>query len=103
MPCHQRPVRALASARAYHRVLKIARTIADLDGGGDITTAHVTEATSPAFASAAMVRWPRLSCSPHRSPRSGWILPGMVGESGAAYPLGPPAAFGGSVPFRHGV
>ena len=32
------------SARAYHRVLKIARTIADLDGGSDITTAHVGEA-----------------------------------------------------------
>lgn len=32
------------SARAYHRVLKIARTIADLDGGGEIGTAHVSEA-----------------------------------------------------------
>jgi len=32
------------SARAYHRVLKIARTIADLDGGGDISTAHLAEA-----------------------------------------------------------
>jgi magnesium chelatase family protein len=32
------------SARAYHRVVKVARTIADLDGGGDITTAHVSEA-----------------------------------------------------------
>jgi len=32
------------SARAYHRVLKIARTIADLDGDGDISTAHVSEA-----------------------------------------------------------
>ncbi len=32
------------SARAYHRVLKLARTIADLDGGGDITTGHVSEA-----------------------------------------------------------
>ncbi|HET7463070.1 MAG TPA: YifB family Mg chelatase-like AAA ATPase [Longimicrobium sp.] len=32
------------SARAYHRVLKIARTIADLDGSADITTAHVSEA-----------------------------------------------------------
>ncbi|HEU0012481.1 MAG TPA: YifB family Mg chelatase-like AAA ATPase, partial [Longimicrobium sp.] len=32
------------SARAYHRVLKIARTIADLDGAGDIGTAHVSEA-----------------------------------------------------------
>jgi magnesium chelatase family protein len=32
------------SARAYHRVLKIARTIADLEGGGDITNAHIAEA-----------------------------------------------------------
>lgn len=32
------------SARAYHRVLKIARTIADLEGGGEITTAHISEA-----------------------------------------------------------
>ena len=32
------------SARAYHRILKIARTIADLDGAGDIGTAHVSEA-----------------------------------------------------------
>lgn len=32
------------SARAYHRVLKIARTIADLDGADEIGTAHVAEA-----------------------------------------------------------
>jgi magnesium chelatase family protein len=32
------------SARAYHRVIKIARTIADLDGGANITTAHIGEA-----------------------------------------------------------
>ena len=32
------------SARAYHRVLKIARTIADLDGAAEIGTAHVSEA-----------------------------------------------------------
>jgi magnesium chelatase family protein len=32
------------SARAYHRVLKIARTIADLEGAGEIGTAHVAEA-----------------------------------------------------------
>jgi magnesium chelatase family protein len=32
------------SARAYHRVIKIARTIADLEGGGEITTAHLGEA-----------------------------------------------------------
>jgi magnesium chelatase family protein len=32
------------SARAYHRVLKIARTIADLDGSEKILNHHVSEA-----------------------------------------------------------
>jgi magnesium chelatase family protein len=32
------------SARAYHRILKIARTIADLVGAADIESAHVSEA-----------------------------------------------------------
>jgi magnesium chelatase family protein len=32
------------SARAYHRVLKIARTIADLDGGEKMQPNHVGEA-----------------------------------------------------------
>lgn len=32
------------SARAYHRVLKIARTIADLDGAAHVASAHVAEA-----------------------------------------------------------
>jgi magnesium chelatase family protein len=32
------------SARAYHRVLKIARTLADLAGATELTTAHVGEA-----------------------------------------------------------
>jgi magnesium chelatase family protein len=32
------------SARAYHRILKIARTIADLEGELSITPAHVAEA-----------------------------------------------------------
>lgn len=32
------------SARAYHRVLKIARTIADLAGADDLATTHVSEA-----------------------------------------------------------
>jgi magnesium chelatase family protein len=32
------------SARAYHRILKIARTIADLEGQAAITPAHVAEA-----------------------------------------------------------
>jgi magnesium chelatase family protein len=32
------------SARAYHRILKIGRTIADLAGGEELSTAHVSEA-----------------------------------------------------------
>ena len=32
------------TARSYHKLLKVARTIADLDGGGPITKAHVSEA-----------------------------------------------------------
>jgi magnesium chelatase family protein len=32
------------SARAYHRILKIARTIADLDGAADLAPKHVSEA-----------------------------------------------------------
>lgn len=32
------------SARAYHRVLKLARTIADLAGSGDLAPAHLAEA-----------------------------------------------------------
>ncbi|MDR2946201.1 MAG: YifB family Mg chelatase-like AAA ATPase [Candidatus Adiutrix sp.] len=34
------------SARAYNRVIKLARTIADLAGDGDITPAHLAEAIS---------------------------------------------------------
>jgi magnesium chelatase family protein len=37
-------VRLRLSARAYHRVLKIARTIADLAGSTEIGSAHVSEA-----------------------------------------------------------
>jgi magnesium chelatase family protein len=32
------------SARAYHRVLRVARSIADLDGSERVATAHLTEA-----------------------------------------------------------
>ena len=32
------------SARAYDRILKVARTIADLDGADSIDTPHVAEA-----------------------------------------------------------
>ena len=34
------------SARAYHRILKLARTIADIDACDDIQEAHITEAIS---------------------------------------------------------
>jgi len=32
------------SARSYFKVIKVARTIADLEGAHDITVAHVSEA-----------------------------------------------------------
>ena len=32
------------SARAYHKILKVARTIADLDASEQITVRHLTEA-----------------------------------------------------------
>jgi magnesium chelatase family protein len=34
------------SARAYHRVLRVARTLADLDGAENITRLHLAEALS---------------------------------------------------------
>jgi magnesium chelatase family protein len=34
------------SARAYHRILKVTRTIADLDGADTIQTNHLMEAIS---------------------------------------------------------
>ena len=34
------------SARAYHRVLRVARTLADLTGGGGVTRLHIGEALS---------------------------------------------------------
>ena len=34
------------SARAYHRILKLARTIADLDGAATVGRPHVAEALS---------------------------------------------------------
>jgi magnesium chelatase family protein len=34
------------SARGYHRMLKVARTIADLDGAGELGAEHVSEAAS---------------------------------------------------------
>jgi magnesium chelatase family protein len=45
----RRPLREAASqlslsARAFHRVMKVARTVADLAGSGSIRTGHLAEA-----------------------------------------------------------
>ncbi|MFA5939667.1 MAG: hypothetical protein WC809_09975 [Sinimarinibacterium sp.] len=37
-------VRHLLTARSYHRCLRVARTLADLDGSGEIGAAHAAEA-----------------------------------------------------------
>jgi magnesium chelatase family protein len=43
------------SARGYHRVLRVARTIADLDGSEALRKAHVAEAVSYRVAALAPV------------------------------------------------
>lgn len=42
------------SARGYHRVLRVARTIADLDGAQTVARPHVAEAVSFRLASPAL-------------------------------------------------
>ena len=41
---NQSAERLLLSARAYHRIIKLARTIADLEGSEDISQSHILEA-----------------------------------------------------------
>ena len=41
---HAASVRLRWSARAYHRVLKVSRTVADLAGEDELQTQHVAEA-----------------------------------------------------------
>jgi magnesium chelatase family protein len=48
------------TARAYHRVLKVARTIADLDGAANVARVHVAEALTYRFRPAAPVGAPKL-------------------------------------------
>ena len=37
------------SMRAYYRIIKVARTIADLEGAADLKPAHLAEAASYRF------------------------------------------------------
>jgi magnesium chelatase family protein len=41
---NQSAERLQLSARAYHRTIKLARTIADLDGSENISQSHILEA-----------------------------------------------------------
>ena len=50
------------SARAYHRVLKLARTIADLAGAADIGPAHLAEKGGVGVAAAGMCGGHLLRC-----------------------------------------
>ena len=43
---HEAAERMKFSARAYHRVLKVARTLADLDGAAEVGRMHIAEAIS---------------------------------------------------------
>ncbi|WP_136657648.1 YifB family Mg chelatase-like AAA ATPase [Nitratireductor sp. XY-223] len=43
---HEAAERMKFSARAYHRVLKVARTLADLDGAAEVGRVHIAEAIS---------------------------------------------------------
>ncbi len=44
------------SARGYHRVLRVARTLADLDGRDQIARLHIAEALSYRQRLAALLR-----------------------------------------------
>ena len=48
------------SARGYHRVLRVARTLADLDGSSNVERRHIAEALSYRQLAAPLQRVPRM-------------------------------------------
>jgi magnesium chelatase family protein len=62
------------SAHAYHRVLRLARTIADLDGSDEIATLHVAEAIQ--YRSSQHIRLGKI----RRDPRSS-AQPSVSGDT----------------------
>jgi len=48
------------SARGYHRVLRVARTLADLDGSANVERRHIAEALSYRQLAAPLERAPRM-------------------------------------------
>jgi len=68
------------SARGYHRVLRVARTLADLDGKEAVRRAHVAEALSYRRGSTTSGRTLRAGSPRHRAPA-------LVQQPGQSRPL----------------
>ena len=67
--CSRRPCAAALSARAYHRILKLARTIAILAGSEEVQPAHMARGDSVPAAATGLA----LGSSRYRRVAPGWL------------------------------